>query len=365
SLKRRIILVANFNLSAVVLRLMLDKGFVTFTFVLDACVRFNLHLKGLLLIELMALTGTVVDAHIVVIVSQILEMNGLKDKMRELKDHIDSVPAAFIHLYRQFCDSLLSLHFKFNDIDDVAKLVFYMNSKIFKSLALLQLDHNDSVVKPEGRQDLIFYTGQKLGLSNRALAKFITGYKKDGRISELSKLLLGVQLELYSVVGSSLCSDRLLDMDWDTYMLLLSAYCRPKMQKIANALLKQMTRVHLDNELADDTIDKHFHYVETSDSLGKSNLVVTLVQILKDKDRIYPLVYEFNSSIHFFCMARMMEDALKVYRRMVEMNIQPTIQTFAYLLRGYSSLGMYCEITILWGEIKRFTKGCGFSANRD
>ncbi|XP_052116328.1 pentatricopeptide repeat-containing protein At4g17616 isoform X2 [Arachis duranensis] len=387
-----------------------------FCLVLDACVRFNLPLKGLLLIELVALTGTVVDAHTVVIVSQILEMNGLRDEIRELKDHIDSVSAAFIRLYRQFYDSLLSLHFKFNDIDAAAKLVFDMNSshnrhdhkenrkdlknpcsiaigsrnlrtglKIHIELELLQ---NDSVVKPEGRQDLIFYRGQKLVLSNRALAKFITGYKKDGRISELSKLLLSVQEELYSVAGSRLCSDAIgacihfgwlesahdiLDdaeaagspLDWDTYMLLLSAYRRRRMQRVAKALLKQMTRVHLDNELADDTIHEHFHCVETSDSLGKSNLVVTLVQILKDEDQIFPLVYEFNSSIHFFCMARMMEDALKVYRRMVEMNIQPTIQTFAYLLRGYSSLGMYREITILWGEIKRFMKGCGFPANRD
>ncbi|XP_057753936.1 pentatricopeptide repeat-containing protein At4g17616 isoform X2 [Arachis stenosperma] len=387
-----------------------------FCLVLDACVRFNLPLKGLLLIELVALTGTVVDAHTVVIVSQILEMNGLRDEIRELKDHIDSVSAAFIRLYRQFYDSLLSLHFKFNDIDAAAKLVFDMNSshnrhdhkenrkdlknpcsiaigsrnlrtglKIHIELELLQ---NDSVVKPEGRQDLIFYRGQKLVLSNRALAKFITGYKKDGRIIELSKLLLSVQEELYSVAGSRLCSDAIgaciyfgwlesahdiLDdaeaagspLDWDTYMLLLSAYRRRRMQRVANALLKQMTRVHLDNELADDTIHEHFHCVETSDSLGKSNLVVTLVQILKDEDQIIPLVYEFNSSIHFFCMARMMEDALKVYRRMVEMNIQPTIQTFAYLLRGYSSLGMYREITILWGEIKRFMKGCGFPANRD
>ncbi|XLT03017.1 hypothetical protein HN51_052368 [Arachis hypogaea] len=61
----------------------------------------------------------------------------------------------------------------------------------------------------------------------------------------------------------------------------------------------------------------------------------------------------------------MMEDALKVYRRMVEKNIQPTIHTFAYLLHGYSSLGMYRQITIFWGEIKGFMKGCGFPANRD
>ncbi|MED6192954.1 hypothetical protein PIB30_014739 [Stylosanthes scabra] len=251
-----------------------------------------------------------------------------------------------------------------------------------------ELLQNDSVLKPEGRQDLIFYRGGKLILSNRALAKFITAYKKDGRISELSKLLLSIQEELYSVAGSSLCSDAIgacihfgwldsahdiLDdaeaagspMDWDTYMLLLSAYHRGGMQREANGLLKQMKRVHSDNELADDTVDKHFHRLETSDSLAKSDLVVTLVQILKDEDQVLPLVYEFNSSIHFFCKARMMEDALRVYRRMVELNIQPTIQTFGYLLHGYSSLGMYREITILWGEIKRFMKGCDFPANRD
>ncbi|XLT03014.1 hypothetical protein HN51_052365, partial [Arachis hypogaea] len=59
------------------------------------------------------------------------------------------------------------------------------------------------------------------------------------------------------------------------------------MQRIANALLKQMAMVHLDDELVDDTIDKHFHCLETSDSPGKSNLVVTLVQILKDEDQIF------------------------------------------------------------------------------
>ncbi|XLU24859.1 hypothetical protein S245_060925, partial [Arachis hypogaea] len=180
-----------------------------FSLVLDACVRFNLPLKGLLLIEIMTLTGTAVNAHTIVIVSHILKINGLRDEIRELKDHFVSVSAAFIRLHRQLCDSLLSLHFKFNDIDVAAKHVFDMNSshnchdnkkigKIFKSLALLQLERNDSVVKPEGRQDLIFYRGQKLVHNNRALVKFITGYKKDGRISELSELLLSVQEELYS-----------------------------------------------------------------------------------------------------------------------------------------------------------------------
>ena len=387
-----------------------------FNLVLDACVRFKLPLKGLCLIELMALTGTLADVHSIVIISQILDMNGLRDEMRELKDHIDGVSAAYVRHYRQFYDSLLSLHFKFGDIDAAAKLVLDMNSshncrsnkedrkhlqkpcsiaigshnlkaglKIHIEPELLQ---NDSVLKLEGRQDLIFYRGGKLVLSNRALVKFIIGYKKDRRISELSKLLLSIQQELYSVAGSSLCSDvigacihlgwlesahDILDdaeatgspMGWDTYMLLLSAYHKGGMQREAKALLKQMRRVHLDKELADDAIEKHILCVETSNLLGKSDMVVTLVQILKDEDQTFPMVYEFNSSIFFFCKARMIEDALKAYRRMGQMNVQLTVQTFAYMLCGYSSLGMYREITILWGEIKRFMKGGGLLANRD
>ncbi|XP_061358945.1 pentatricopeptide repeat-containing protein At4g17616 [Gastrolobium bilobum] len=388
-----------------------------FNLVLDACVRFNLSLKGLCLIELMLLNGVVADAHSIVLISQILEINGLRDEMNELKDHIDVVPAAYVRDYRQFYDSLLSLHFKFDDIDAAAKLVLDMNSlhhchidkeyrkhlqkpcfiaigspnlktalKIHIEPELLQ---RDSVLKMESRQGLILYRGGKLVLSNRGLAKFISGYKKDGRISELSKLLISIQEEQYSVVGSSLCSDvigaciqlgwlesahDILDdveatgspMGWDTYMLLLSAYQKGGMKREAKALLKQMKKVGLDKDLSDDAIDKQILYVETSNSLGKSDLAVTLAQILKDEDEIvFPLVYNFNTSIFFFCKARMMEDALKAYRRMREMKIQPTSQTFAYLMCGYSSLGMYREITFLWGDIKRFIKSGNLVGDRD
>lgn len=388
-----------------------------FNLVLDACVKFKLSLKGIRLIELMPLTGTVADAHSVVIISQILEMNGLRDEMMELKYHIDGVSAAYVRHYRQFYDSLLSLQFKYNDIDAAAKLVLDLNRshnchnnkeyrnnlqkpcfmaigspnlknalKIHTEPELLQ---KDSVLKEESRVGLVFYTGGKLVLSNRALAKFISGYKKDGRTSELSKLLLSIQEGLYSVAGSSLCSaaigaciqmgwlvsahDILDDveatgspMGWDTYMLLLSAYQKGGMQREAKALVKQMKRIYSDKELSHDAIDKHILGEETSNSAGKSDLAVTLAQILKDKDQtVFPLVYNFNSSIFFFCKARMIEDALKAYRRMGEMKIQPTSQTFAYMVCGYSSLGMYREITILWGDIKRFMKNGNLVGNRD
>nr|KYP51482.1 Pentatricopeptide repeat-containing protein At4g17616 family [Cajanus cajan] len=390
---------------------------LVFNLVLDACVRFKLSLKGLCLIELMSLSGTMADAHSIVIISQILEMNGLRDELKELKDHIGRVSAAYVRHYRQFYDSLLSLHFKFNDIDAAAKLVVDMtgshncnvkpecgkhlhnpcfiaigspNLKIALKIHVEpELLHKDSVLKVESRQDLIFYRGGKLVLSNRALAKFISGYKKDGRIGELSKLLLSIQEELYSVAGSSLCFDVIcacIQFGWlecahdilddveatgsplgqDTYMLLVSAYQRGGMLREAKALLKQMKKVGLDKGLSDDAIDKHNLSEETLNSLGKADLAIALAQILNDENQtVFPLVYNFNSCIFFFSKARMIEDALTAYRKMVAMKVQPTCQTFAFLICGYSSLGMYREITILWGDIKRFMRSGNLEGNRD
>ncbi|KAK7386278.1 hypothetical protein VNO78_26400 [Psophocarpus tetragonolobus] len=392
---------------------------LVFNLVLDACVRFKLSLKGLSLIELMSLTQTTADAHSIVIISHILEMNGLRDEMKELKDHIDDVSAIYVCHYCQFYDSLLSLHFKFNDIEAAAKLVVDMTSSHngnvknkcgnplqkpcmiaigspnFRTALKIHVEpellHKDSVLKVESRHDFIFYRVGKLVLSNRALAKFISGYKKDGRIGELSKLLLCIQGKLHLVAGSSLCSDvigaciqlgwlecahDILDdveaigspMGWDTYMLLVTAYQKGGMQREAKALLKQMKKVglELDKGLSDDAIDKHNLCKETMNSLGKRDLAIALAQILEDEDQsVFPLVYNFNSSIFFFCKARMIEDALQAYIRMVDMKIQPTNQTFAFLMCGYSSLGMYREITILWGDIKRFMRTGNFVVNRD
>ncbi|XP_058734787.1 pentatricopeptide repeat-containing protein At4g17616-like [Vicia villosa] len=390
---------------------------LVFNLVLDACVRFKLALKGLYLIELMPLIGIVADAHSIVIISQILEMNGLRDEMMELKCYIDGVSAAYVRHYRQFYDSLLSLDFKFNDIDAAAKLVLDMNSshncnnneecrnhvqkpcfialgspnlkKALKIIIEPELLQKDSVLKLEGREGLVFYKGRKLVLSNRALAKFIIGCKKDGRVSELSKLLLDIQGEQYSVAGSSLSSDVIaacIQMGWleyahdvlddveaagspmgrDTYMLLLSAYQTKEMQREAKALLKQMKKINLHNELSDDVVLKHTLCEETSNSVGKSDLAVALTQLLKDENQtVVPLVYNFNSSIFFFCKARMIEDAMRAYRRMCEMKTRPTSQTFAHLVRGYSSLGMYREITFLWGDIKRFKKNSYLVVDRD
>ena len=61
----------------------------------------------------------------------------------------------------------------------------------------------------------------------------------------------------------------------------------------------------------------------------------------------------------------MVGDALNTYRKMQQMKIEPTVQTFLNMVSGYSSLEMYRDITILWGDIKRNMEKGNLVVNRD
>ncbi|CAL5441645.1 unnamed protein product [Camellia sinensis] len=61
----------------------------------------------------------------------------------------------------------------------------------------------------------------------------------------------------------------------------------------------------------------------------------------------------------------MIGDALNTYRKTQKTKIQPIVQTFFNMVSGYSSLEMYRDITILWGDIKRNMENGNFVVNRD
>ncbi|KAI7988792.1 Pentatricopeptide repeat-containing protein [Camellia lanceoleosa] len=106
-----------------------------FNLVLDACVRFGSSFKGQQIIELMAQAGVIADTHTIVIISRIHQMNGQRDELKKFKDHIDQVSVPLFHHYRQFYDSLLSLHFKFNDVGlilDICRCDEFLHSKKYR-----------------------------------------------------------------------------------------------------------------------------------------------------------------------------------------------------------------------------------------
>lgn len=404
---------------------LLQPDTMIFNLVLDACVRFKLSLKGQQIMELMSATGVVADAHTIVSIAQIHELNGQREEIKNYKGYIDQVSASFVQHYRQFYDSLLSLHFKFNDVVAASELILQMcddrkslpvqrnknsqrsylvpigsrNLKSGLNMQILpELLKKDSVLKVEGKQELILYLNGKLVLSNRALAKLITGYKKDGDISELSKLLLKIQKDVCSLRGSRLCNDVIdtcIHLGWletahdilddmeaaeapigcSTFMSLLTAYYKGKMFPEAKALLKQMRKagllVNLSDEMVGSTtclsvVDTTALRTSASSSTSISDLANALVQEMRDeKKEITSRVYQFNSSINYFCKAKMIDDALKTYRRMQELKIQPTEETFTYMINVYSSIGMLRNITILWGDMKRSMENRNLVVSRD
>ncbi|KAF5749350.1 hypothetical protein HS088_TW04G01318 [Tripterygium wilfordii] len=369
-----------------------------FNIVLNACVRFELSIKGQQLIELMSQLGVIADAHSIVLIARIHEMNGHRDEMKRLKTYVDRVPVPLVGHYRQFYDSMLSLEFKFDDIDTAAEHVLDMyryraslstqkHMKDSQKLSLVSIGSKnirngskiqimpellpkDSVLNVEGKREFVIFRDGKLVPSNKALAKLISGYRRHGKIGELSRLLISIENEHILYGECNICSDVIdacIRLGWlDTahdilddmesagttlgstlYMSLLRAYYKADMLREANALVKQMGKVGLDVNSTDEIL------------ASTSDLAECLDREVSEEEKLACIkVYELNSSIYFFCKAKMIGDALKTYRRMQKMKTEPTIQTFASLLYGYSSLEMYRDITILWGDIKRYVK-CG------
>ncbi|XP_055833380.1 pentatricopeptide repeat-containing protein At4g17616 isoform X1 [Solanum dulcamara] len=389
-----------------------------FNLVLDACARFGSSSKGHQIIELMAQVGVAADAHSISIISLIHEMNGMRDELKKFKKHIDQVSAPLVSHYQQFYESLLSLHFKFNDIDAASDLVqdiygFQVShhehgdetqppkpclvaigsDNLRTGLKLRLFPHlisRDSVFNVGRNQVLVMYKNGKLVLSNRALARLIIQYKRGGRINELSKLLCSIQKK-GSVESSRMCSvvvaacicmgwfetahDILDDLDSEgnpldtnSYISLLTAYCNKNKLREAEALLKQLRKSGVVINASDPLLapasvceleNERKNKLKELGSLAKGELAYHIAEEMRaEENEAYFMMYDLNFSIYFFMKAHMVEDAVRAYRKMQAMKIHPTVSTFMNLLNGYSSLGMYREITILWGDIKRNMGSC-------
>ncbi|KAL2467745.1 Pentatricopeptide repeat-containing protein [Forsythia ovata] len=398
---------------------------VIFNLVLDACVRFGASLKGQQIMELMAQVGVVADAHTAIIIARIHEVNAMRDELKKFKDYIDRVPVNLLCHYQHFYDCMLSLHFKFNDINAASELILdlykYYESNLFQggkrepqtSCTVSIGSHNmntgltlhflpqhlqkDSIYKVDSKQGLVLFKNGKLFLSNKALAKLIVGYKRCGNIGKLSKLLISIQNSWSSLEYYSLCSnviDACIHLGWlqtahdilddfelegypiseSSYTSLLAAYNNMKMFREAEALLKKMRKVglvlNISPKMAFSSCSSESEvgrvYLKELKSTTKSDLADSIVRNIREEEKVGPsLVHEYNSSIYFFTKAKMIGDALKTYHKMQEMKIQPTACTFFHLICGYASLRMYRDITILWGDIKRSMENQNSICNRD
>ncbi|XP_073129482.1 pentatricopeptide repeat-containing protein At4g17616 [Henckelia pumila] len=401
-----------------------------FNLVLDACMRFGSPLKGQQIIELMPKIGVVADSQTLVIIARIHEINGMRDELKKFKNYIDAVPVTLIRHYQQFYDCLLSLNFKFNDIDAASALLLDISGRrksndsnptqngeralhkvctvsiasdnIKKELRLQFVPvqvNMDSVCKVDGKEEFIMHKNGKFVLSNKGLAMLIIGYKISGRINELSKLLIRIQDMLVSSENSTFCSNLIrfcIHLGWletahdiledlksenypvckDSYTSLLMAYYDKNMFKEAEGLVRQIKRICPDINVSDTMVfssdisskseETRAAFFKEATSFFESDLAASIANSIRLEDRpVFLMVHEYNSSIYFFTKAKMIGDAIMAYRKLQDMNIQPTTSTFFYMICGYSSLGMYREITILWGDIKKRMSNQNTVYNRD
>lgn len=388
---------------------------VIFNLVLDACSSYNLSFKAHQIIELMAQMGVIGDAYTIINISRIHEINGQRDELKKFKDCVDEVAGFLGHHYFQFYDSLMSLHFKFNDIDSASELILDMISRkkthpyviekkpfvipigsqnLKMGLKLRVLPHlvDENLMKQERNEGLVMYRSGKFVISNNALGKLVVGYKRQGRVSELSNLLWRIQKENVLLEMKDLISnvvETCIHVGWletahdilddierkgnvicsNSYALLLKAYCESNKHREVEGLLKQMKKLGI--TLSDKSTRRVSRISETSlmdshlfTASRRSDLAKCIVQETKEGEKDCS-IYKFNSSIYFFTKAKMIEDALKTYKSMQEKKVYPNVATYIYMVMGYSSLEMYREITILWGDIKRSCDDGNVTINRD
>ncbi|KAH0935149.1 hypothetical protein HID58_012266, partial [Brassica napus] len=358
---------------------------VVFNLVLGSCVRFGFSLKGQELIELMAKVDVVADAHSIVIMSCVYEMNGMRDELKKIKEGIGRVPSQLLCHYRRLYDNLLSLEFKFDDVCSAGRLVLDIcKSKDLPSVQNLEkvmvlpvgshhiksglririspeLLQRDSSLGVDSEATFVSYADSKLGFTNKTLAKLVYGYKRRENLPELSKLL-------FSVGGTKLCADVIdacvavgwleaahdvLDdmvsagnpMDLATYRKVLSGYHKSKMVRNAEVLVRQMTKAGL--------VTDHLNEIKDCENTELRGLLAEEINA-GEQTKVPSMLYELNSSLYYFCKAKMQGDAVTTYRKIQKMKtISPTVQSFWILVDMYSSLGMYREITVTWGDIKR------------
>ncbi|CAA7403818.1 unnamed protein product [Spirodela intermedia] len=389
-----------------------------FNLVLHSCVQFGSPLKAHQMLEIMPETGVEADVGSIIAIARVCEMNGLREDLKKLKPHVDSASSPLLnHHYLHFYDSLLSLHFKFNDLEAAAELILglYQRSSspprqnvLPETCFLLRVGSDnlktgskllikpaslpqDLAFKPENRSGLIILKDGKLFPSDRAIAKLINGYVRQRKVGELSKVLIGIHKTVGTSSDFSLGSEvvvSFVELGWletahdilddmesagvsfpeITYASLLMAYCKKNMPDEARVLMRQMRERGLIN-LPDEeaiilfpSVDAKCAALVTSSALAK---LLEKQSMEEEEGTATHLIYEFNFSILFFCKAGMMEDAIKTFRKMQERKVEPTVQTFGHLVNGYSSLEMYREITIIWGEIKRWLEVGVLSPDRD
>ncbi|KAG9439971.1 hypothetical protein H6P81_020136 [Aristolochia fimbriata] len=197
----------------------------------------------------------------------------------------------------------------------------------------------------------VMYVDGKLVVSNKALARVISEFIRVEKVTEISKLLIGIEKEICFPEKSRLSSDvvdTLVQLGWleaahdilddlesagvslelDVYKLLVRTYSKEHKFKEAKVLLRQMRKIgwlknFWDEEAISACLEQDKNAIPEYGSIKKSSLAYFLSIGSKEIDPQPPLSYEFNSSIH--CFSKMIKDALKAFQKFQLRKLYPRI----------------------------------------
>jgi pentatricopeptide repeat protein len=265
-----------------------------------------------------------------------------------------------------------------------------------------------SLVEVNSHGELVSFENHILVPNQNAYAKLVMGYLEANRANDLTEFLVKVHREEGPVSMECSISAQVIDacivMGWldqahdiigelnaanvpisvGVYSSLLKAYCKARQPKEAATLLKEVRKagLRLDESCYDALIESHLSNKDIHGALdlfkqmreakvscltntyqslmnglakeSKPNLMARLLDEIKDDRQVAVGTHDWNSVIHFFCKAHLMNDAQKAFNKMTALGYHPNAQTFHSLIHGYSAAGgQYQEITMLWENMKR------------
>lgn len=265
-----------------------------------------------------------------------------------------------------------------------------------------------SLVEASSHGELVSFENHVLMPNQKAYAKLVKGYLEANRTNDLSEFLVKAHREEGPVPVEKSISAQVIDacvaMGWleqahdiigdmnaanvpvgvGVYSSLLKAYCKSRQPKEAATLFKEIRKagLRLDESCYNALIESHLSNKDLHGALdlfkqmreakvssltnsyqslmnglakeSKPNLMARLLDEIKDDQQVAVGTHDWNSVIHFFCKAHLMNDAQKAFKKMTALGYQPNAETFHSLIHGYSAVGgQYQEITMLWENMKR------------
>ncbi|KAG2645465.1 hypothetical protein PVAP13_2KG445700 [Panicum virgatum] len=212
-----------------------------FDMVLESCVNFKCIIKAQKIMELMSLVGVVADVNTVVIASHVFEMVGQRDELIQMKRSIDSLTSLpFLQYYQHFYDSLLSLHFKYNDMDAAANFLINLHQQRKRSVffcnglpkqGAIQIGSGNLktgyrimfdpgkvdrgfILGTESQFGLVVLTDGNLLHTQKALAKLIVGCVKSRNMHTLCNLFIMLHNKGIDVISLRDVVNACIQMGW-------------------------------------------------------------------------------------------------------------------------------------------------------